>query len=1158
MLADLYQRQRKIPAAHAILRDAVALYPRDLRLVRSLSWLELVRGNAPAAIAVLEDALKVNPDGFDLLVPLADLLTQQGDTTRTTEILRRLVARQAAAGNRVRLPNTPQHSQALQVKYLKARIAMRDKQWAEATALLDSLRGEVTNLPTLETQLNLLLATCAAQLADRAGEEKAYQRVISADPKNVQARVGLGNLYLALGRFDEAVRELEDASRSPYAPGSVVAQYVRAKTKRLHATGGAPEEWRKVELVVNATGGRFGAASSEPVILVAELGTAMGRTAEVVQLLRKESAARPGDTRLWAVLADAVADHLGTAAALAVVDEAQSAAGDGPEVRLARAKLYVAEPGRVRPLGALVERIESWPEADQLRLLGGMVEVFDHAGDQVGVVRALRAIASRRPSDPNVWARLHERALRTGDAKTVADARAAIVKLEGESGQSVLLCDAAAASPAEAPAVIARMTAAFGANPARSDVCLALARLLSLAGNDAEVARMTERAFTLEPTRYDAARAWLLHLCATGAEERSRQLVTRLATDPRWAGDPFRRIIGAVVPKVQTPVAAKLLAWARPYVERDPGGLGWLAETAGAHRVFDPVPVLEEATARKGTTADDWLRLALARKPDDLNGARGKVSPAAFWGATAVLLETPAGKDFAPRLADHAEKRTFAQARLGVKLSRNKTDEATKFLEEYLAEKELPKPDAAWCRRNLAMLYAVGGTPDDRKRAMELITSVDDASTSPDELRATASVLTTLSRYLEGADRVTILTRAALALSTAYEKGKSPQDLYNLSQLYRAAGNRRESRNCLQVLLKTELDPNNKKPKNIYYLTAALDELVESQEFEDAAGFAKLLMQDHAGEFRAVASVARFECKAGRPEAALAVAEGYARAADPSAGDHLTRSSRVAELLDELSRLPGVRGKPAARAMTDAAVERYEAIIPTRAEAVVGVAGALAADGRSRDAFARIEYFGRQLPARVRAAAGLAVVRAGGVTDKQAATVLEWLDGCLKEDPGSSSLRMSRAELLALRQDLAGAAAEYEQVCAAEPRNVVALNNLAWILAADPRTAERALELVTRATREVGLTGDLLDTRARVRITLKQFVEAERDLNDAIRLEPTPLRWFHLAVSRLGQTPPKSDDAAKAFREAKRRGLEQRGVHPSDRGTFDALDAGMK
>jgi tetratricopeptide (TPR) repeat protein len=194
----------------------------------------------------------------------------------------------------------------------------------------------------------------------------------------------------------------------------------------------------------------------------------------------------------------------------------------------------------------------------------------------------------------------------------------------------------------------------------------------------------------------------------------------------------------------------------------------------------------------------------------------------------------------------------------------------------------------------------------------------------------------------------------------------------------------------------------------------------------------------------------------------------------------------------------------------------------------------------------------------VRAAAGLAAVRAGGVSEQQAKTVLGWIDECLTEEPGSPMLLMNKAEWLAVRQDLAGAATEYEKVLAADSRNVVALNNLAWILAAEPKTAERALELVARATREVGLTGDLLDTRARVRITLKQFDQAERDLDDAIRLEPTALRWFHLAVSRLGQSPPKADDAAKAFQEAKRRGLDTRGIHPADLPTFKVLDASNK
>jgi tetratricopeptide (TPR) repeat protein len=1136
-LAEVYQRERNIPAAHALLRDAVALYPRDLRLVRNLSWLELVRGNAPAAIAVLEDGLKATPDGFDLLIPLADLLVQQGDATRTAQILKRLETHKAPA---------------IQVKYLKARVAMRDGKWADAVALLEALRGEVTNLPGLEVQLNLLLAVCAGNLADFAAEEKAYQRVIHDDPKNVQARTGLGNLYLALGKFDEATRELEVAAQSPYATGAVVAQWIRTKTRRLRAANAPADDWRKLEVATAGAAGRFGPVSSEPVMLLAEVMLAQGKSEEAIQLMRKETARRPGDARLWAVLAGAVADAGGTPAGLAVVDEAQAAAGDGVDVRLARARLYAGEPGRVRPVAPLAERIESWSEADQLRLLFGLLEVFDHVGDQPGVVQMLRRIAGRRPTDAAVWVKLHERASQIGDAKSAAEARSTLVKLEGESGPSVLLCDAATAPAADAAKLIDRLVAAFGATPTRPDACLALARLYGLAGKADDAARMTERAFALEPTRYDAAKAWLVHLGNNGPEERAQRLVTRLATDPRWAGEPFRRLVTAVVPTVPTPMAANLLTWSRPHVERDPGALGWLAETADRYRVFDPVPVLLEATARPNATADDWLQLALTRGPDDLKAARGKLPVPAYLAAAAVFFETPAGKDFGDQPANPAERRLFAQSRLAVKLSRGKPEEAAKVLEEYVAGKDIPPADLAWGRRNLAMLYAVGGTPEDRQRAMQLIKDAAfDAGSTAEDLRATAGVLTTLARYLEGADRITVLTRAAVALDAAYKRGNSPKDLFNLSQLYRSAGNRADSRKCLQALL-------NSDPKNIYYLVAAVEELTEDQDYAAAGTFAAKLLAEHPGEFQAVAAVARLECKAGRPGAALALAEKYAQAAEPGAGDHLTRNGRVAELLDELARLPNVRGTPAGRAITDAAVERYAALVQKHPEAVIGIVGALAADGRAADGFARLERLGKVIPDRVRAAAGLAAVRAGTVTERQATAVQAWIESCLAEDPASPTLLLNRAEFLALRQDLTGAAAEYEKIIAADPRNVVALNNLAWILAADPRTAEKALTLVAQATREVGLTGDLLDTRARVRITLKQFEQAERDLDDAIRLEPTALRWFHLALSRLGQTPPKQDDAVKAFREARRRGLDPRGVHPADLPAYGALDAGNK
>jgi tetratricopeptide (TPR) repeat protein len=1133
MLADLYQRDRKVSSAHAVLRDAAALYPHDLRLIRSLSWLELIRGNAPAAIAVLEDGLRATPDAFDLLVPLADLLVQQGDTTRTAAILQQLEARKAPP---------------LQVKYLQARVTMRDRKWNEAVQLLESLRAEVTNLPGLELQLNQLLAVCFGQLGDAGSEEKAYQRVINADPKSVQGHLGMGHLLLSQARFDDAVRELELAAQSPYAAGAVVSEWIRTKIHRLRVTNAPADEWRRLEQAIHAAAGRFGPVSSEPLILVAELGLAVGKGDEVIQLLRKETASRPGDTRLWAVLAQAVADVQGTYAALGVVDEAQAAAGDNPDVRLVRARLYANEPGRLRPIGGLGERIDSWPEAEQQRLLYGLVEVFDHIGDQPNVVRTLRKIAGRRPSDAGIWMRLHERAILIGDSRAAAEARSMLVKLEGEAGTSVLLCDAAVAQAADSPRMIEQMIGRFGPNPVRADACLALARLYRQSGNDPREAELIERAFLLEPTRFEAAHAWLKHLAGMGAEERVRQLIVRLGEDPRWYGEPFRHLVSSALPGIPASSSARILSMVRPFVEREPGGLGWLAETAAASKVMDVVPMLLDATQRQGATPDDWLRLAIQRDGEDLTRSREKLVPGAYLAAAALYCATPAGKAFEPVLRNASERRLFIQAQLALHLSRDRTADATHVMEQYLESTDLAPADRAWARRNLAMLHAVGGTPEDRTRAMDLIKDVADGGTSPEELRATASVLTTLARYLEGKDRITILVRAATALDAAYKKANSPKDLFNLAQLYRAFGNRAEGRKCLQILL-------NNDPKNLYYLVAALDELVEDQDYQSARGFADKLLAAHPGEFRAISAVARYECQAGRPNEALLTAERYAHAADPAAGDHLTRSARVAELMDELSRLPRIRGTPTARAMADAGAERFAALIPSRPEAVVGLVGILAADGRTDEAFARLERLGRGIPSRARAAAGLAALRSGTVTETQAAAIRDWIEECLAEEPTSTTLLLNKAEYLTLRGQLPAAIAQYEQILAREPRNVVTLNNLAWLQAADPATAEKAMELVARATREVGLTGDLLDTRARVRITLKQFAEAEHDLGDAIRLESTALRWFHLALSRLGQNPPKTEDAARAFTEAKRRGLSPHSIHPADAAMYRTLEA---
>jgi cellulose synthase operon protein C len=1154
LLAEQYQGQRKLSEARDRLADGMRLHPQDVRFVRSLAWLELNRGNVGAAVGVLEDGMDKVQDSFELLVPMGDLMVRLGETARTEEIIRRVEARRAKTTVEAR-------RNRMQASYLKARVAMRNADWSKATDLLTALRTEAIELPGLENQASLLLAVCHQQRGETDLEQDTLRLVLTKDPNHHAARVALAQSQLNAGRTAEAVKEFQQAVKSPYANPATHATLLRLMARQYRLGGARSQEWAQLERVAGELAKAYGPASSEPVRVRAELAEAKGELQQAAAILRAEAARRPGDARLWAALADKVADLGGVAAGLGVIDEAQAAAGDGPELRLARADLYARDPAALRSIDPLGTQIEGWSDPDQVRLLFGLVEVYDRLGDQVKVVQAYRRIAARRPADLGVWEALGERAVLVGDAKAVAEAKANAVKLD-LSGKSAALFDAWAAIAAKsadaAQPAIDGLVKLYGAKPDRSEACVALARLKARTGDADAAGVLFERAVRLEPTRFPPIQAYLKHLAATGNDDATAVVLDRLARDYRWAGEPFRRAVRGAMTGLPAGAVRYLLTIVQKYVEPEPGGLGWLGDCfLAANMKAEADRCFVMATAAKTASPDDWLRLAVRTaeggSPEAgakvLQAARAKMPPAVFFAVAAAFSESKATPtDWAPPFEKPAEKRLFAQARLAVKLSRFQRGEAIALLETFLDTKPEAKADQAWARRNLAMLLAVRGSPADRKKAMDLLMKDDDVGETADEKRSTAAVLTALSRHLDNPQRKTVIDRSIQVLADLVNETRSPRDAFLLAQVYRASNNRMASKKVLNELLKAD-------PKNLDYLVMGLEEVTEQGDFKDAEPFAQHLLAYHPGEYRAVAAVARYECKAGRPEKALALAEGYTRTADANAGDLPAKSARTAELLDELSRLPAVRRTEVGRAMVGSAVKRYEDLATARPEAVIAAAGLLAADGRHADAFALIEKHARQMPPRMRAAAGLTALRAGGASDRQFAQVRSWLDAALAEDPGSLSLKLNEGEFFALQQKYDTAEKAYQAVLDKDPRNVVALNNLAWVLAPRPDRAEEALKLVDRAVAEVGLTGELLDTRARVRIAAKQFSLAEKDLLEALSQEKTPLRLFHMAMAKEGQSPPRKDEARDAFQKARDRGLEPRSIHPADLPMFRVFDA---
>jgi tetratricopeptide (TPR) repeat protein len=162
-----------------------------------------------------------------------------------------------------------------------------------------------------------------------------------------------------------------------------------------------------------------------------------------------------------------------------------------------------------------------------------------------------------------------------------------------------------------------------------------------------------------------------------------------------------------------------------------------------------------------------------------------------------------------------------------------------------------------------------------------------------------------------------------------------------------------------------------------------------------------------------------------------------------------------------------------------------------------------------------------------------------------------------KED--SAGVRRVLAIALASLDYVQGNAAEaeniYRRVLGVEPDNVVALNNLAWLLAVDRDKAKEALDLINHAIAESGPLANLRDTRAVIYLALNQPTLAIADLNAALEslgsTEPRPL--YHLHLARAFELAGKRLEAKASWQRANAAGLDEKKLTGANKTFFRQL-----
>ena len=127
----------------------------------------------------------------------------------------------------------------------------------------------------------------------------------------------------------------------------------------------------------------------------------------------------------------------------------------------------------------------------------------------------------------------------------------------------------------------------------------------------------------------------------------------------------------------------------------------------------------------------------------------------------------------------------------------------------------------------------------------------------------------------------------------------------------------------------------------------------------------------------------------------------------------------------------------------------------------------------------------------------------------------------------------------------------YREILGRNPHHVMALNNLAMLLALEEKRGDESLRLVEEAIRLSGPQGPLLDTRGMAYLALGKLREALENLEAAIAESPVPVRLFHRAQAYLRSDRPKA--AASSLREAMDRGLKPEQLHPLERSSLAQL-----
>jgi len=162
----------------------------------------------------------------------------------------------------------------------------------------------------------------------------------------------------------------------------------------------------------------------------------------------------------------------------------------------------------------------------------------------------------------------------------------------------------------------------------------------------------------------------------------------------------------------------------------------------------------------------------------------------------------------------------------------------------------------------------------------------------------------------------------------------------------------------------------------------------------------------------------------------------------------------------------------------------------------------------------------------------------------------------LKRFPGNGALMLGLAQGLMEMKETARANKVYRDLLAQNPRNALALNNLAWNLSQEDVDLSEAVELAGRAAKEAPGNTFILDTLGFIYLKRGEIDKAERIFRRCVSRQPeVPVFRFHLASALIERKA--NDEAMEQLTKALESEASFEGREEAER-ILDRLKKGLK